>query len=829
MYKKIKILIVEHQKDHHRRIKNVLKRKGIKVLSPEFTPSLELIKKSVIEDKPTDIFTDFFFDGGDLLEDILDLIGIKNLKKIRIWIISGYDISYQEMTSLRSKWPMIQDAWLAKPFDDEELSAFIDSVKKLNPTKIQLNGTPLPIRLIDSKTGKVTFLNAWPMAQNRPDLPEGINHNEIKMSEYWHHAPGKEVLLYGINSFLSVEDQDQICQIATKINLRKRSLYTHVELIFATMKDAGFLRGRFYQIIRTPDTFESKDDNICGLMEMSYRSGESYPEVKLPVHHPIKKFWSSRIIKAEKKINVLNKKEDLTYTLLHHSGVLNTDEMEDFFFWRNISFTQKQLDIIPKNKIKENRFLEIPIFRKKESIFTLIGFFCFDCYNGKHPQGPPPIMDDQIALVMKSLWSMINSIRTQIVDKSRVKKRKMQIDLDKADKRIKNETDLKETMSTFLDAAIEISDSDSGIIYYRSGFENHLKLIAKNIEFISPEDNFCILDKSSLWPIKVWKRNEMIISQNLHKRISIFEKIKSDIDQNLFSKKKKNVKWLEKWFQELGSVAIFPVRSGDRTLGSISLHKNKRYHYSENKIEAINSLIENCRWYLKYLTSHIRRSRREQILFHEIRSKLSRLNLSFQDKYFNNLPFEIDEIIPEMLNVQNLLNLSNISLSLKNPIERDKIEVFQVKPIIDYYIALYQNRSEVKRLVMPNIKKIDASLYLEGDRDDFEFIIGILIDNAVKFADKGGKIKISCNPDSKGAYCDIRVSNTGKISDEAQKYAFSEYSKVSDFKKDGSHIALSYSKKIVEYYGGSITIGKEKNTVITKFTWPIIIPKERVE
>ena len=382
-----------------------------------------------------------FFSGGRYLEDILNGIGKERLGNCRIWIISGYNIIFQEMLELRDRWPAIENAWLAKPFGEEELSALCERIIKLGskgsatefrPTTFRpttesdidrATKLSLPLRFIDTEEKSVIFANeAWPMAQNRPDIPDvtGLGHDRVKESTHWKFTPDGEGRLFKILSFYARKDNKKlIYQIATELPIPKYSLSDIVELTFNTLRDAGFLRGRFYRITRVPD---SRFDNTTGLVELIYRTGAGYPdstfdENNLPKSR-IGTFWRQRIESSEKRAKNDDDKK-LIYHLLKPADEI-TQKARDFKYWKDINFTEEVWNNFKGFKEGEKTVLNIPIFTKKpggkEGKKICVGFLCLDKWGEDTREGGLAIQDSDIALVEKTLLAMVGDIRKKIQD-----------------------------------------------------------------------------------------------------------------------------------------------------------------------------------------------------------------------------------------------------------------------------------------------------------------------------------------------------------------------------------------------------------------------------
>lgn len=97
-------------------------------------------------------------------------------------------------------------------------------------------------------------------------------------------------------------------------------------------------------------------------------------------------------------------------------------------------------------------------------------------------------------------------------------------------------------------------------------------------------------------------------------------------------------------------------------------------------------------------------------------------------------------------------------------------------------------------------------IIVEGDALRLEQVIGNLLNNAVKYTDRGGKIELALASDSGTAVIRIKDNGIGLSSDMLTKIfePFSQAILLDDHTQDGLGIGLTLVKSIVELHGGTV-------------------------
>lgn len=107
---------------------------------------------------------------------------------------------------------------------------------------------------------------------------------------------------------------------------------------------------------------------------------------------------------------------------------------------------------------------------------------------------------------------------------------------------------------------------------------------------------------------------------------------------------------------------------------------------------------------------------------------------------------------------------------------------------------------------------VDGPVRLRGDADRLRELVAILTDNAIKYTDAGGKVRLEVRRSSGGKAL-VRVSDTGRgIPAEALPHIFDRFYQVDKARSQeagGTGLGLSIARWIAEAHGGSIRAESE--------------------
>ncbi len=114
-------------------------------------------------------------------------------------------------------------------------------------------------------------------------------------------------------------------------------------------------------------------------------------------------------------------------------------------------------------------------------------------------------------------------------------------------------------------------------------------------------------------------------------------------------------------------------------------------------------------------------------------------------------------------------------------------------------------------------------LMVMGDRDHVFRAVYNLVDNAVKFIDVGGTLRVSAYP--AGAFCEFSICNTGGgIPEEDIPYIFDRFYKTDRSRsrdRSGAGLGLYIVKNIINLHGGDISVRSDGGETEFSFTLPL--------
>ncbi|MFH1841277.1 MAG: HAMP domain-containing sensor histidine kinase [Candidatus Nealsonbacteria bacterium] len=218
------------------------------------------------------------------------------------------------------------------------------------------------------------------------------------------------------------------------------------------------------------------------------------------------------------------------------------------------------------------------------------------------------------------------------------------------------------------------------------------------------------------------------------------------------------------------------------------------------------------------------------VVSHQLRSPLSNLNWSIeflmskklgdinekQGEYFKILKENSDRM-KDLVN--DLLTVSRLETTKLVPSNKET----DVDVLVKTLIAEFQPLIKASEIILgynpsQNLPKVSA------DSSQLKMVIENLIDNAVKYANGGGKINIKLEKRNGNIYFEVEDNGVG-VPEEDKKYLFQKFFRSQNalrHQTQGSGLGLYIAKSIVERSGGKIGFKSEENKGSTFwFTFPI--------
>ncbi|WP_017414773.1 sensor histidine kinase [Clostridium tunisiense] len=183
-----------------------------------------------------------------------------------------------------------------------------------------------------------------------------------------------------------------------------------------------------------------------------------------------------------------------------------------------------------------------------------------------------------------------------------------------------------------------------------------------------------------------------------------------------------------------------------------------------------------------------------------------------KEEYYLKIAYEEIQRLTRLIN--ELLDLSAVE-SGKFKLQMKALDINEV-----VRLCILRNEARVKD------KKLNVQVFFEedelvamADEDKIMQVITNLLDNAIKYADEGGLVTISCK--SKGKKAFISIFNEGPaIQEEDIKYIWDRFYKgdKSRTQKVSTGLGLSIVKKIITLFDEEIWVENKENGVMFTFT-----------
>lgn len=379
--------------------------------------------------------------------------------------------------------------------------------------------------------------------------------------------------------------------------------------------------------------------------------------------------------------------------------------------------------------------------------------------------------------------------------------------LNQIGKEITSSLDLKATLQTIVNNAANIVGADRSVICLVNTEKRRIDNLVT-----------CGYDAGELDDYDFGEFQESINGWVLEKRTPI---LVSDIQKD----KRTRGKALTRAKREgKRSTAVAPLEIAGEFLGTLSVVKNtEKKIFTHADLDLIIRLagqaaiaIQNARLFEQAQEADRLKSAFLASMSHELRTPLNSI-IGFTGILLQGLVGPLNEEQDKQLHMvkssaSHLLELINDVLDISK-IEADQLVVtkehFDLKQSIEKVVQSITPLANQKNLNLA--LSIDPSIsMIYSDRRRVEQILLNLVNNAIKFTDKG-EVNIVCK--DKGQSVEISVIDTGiGIKEEDLKYLFKPFQQVNtglSRQYEGTGLGLAICKRLVEKLGGSIGVTSE--------------------
>ena len=211
---------------------------------------------------------------------------------------------------------------------------------------------------------------------------------------------------------------------------------------------------------------------------------------------------------------------------------------------------------------------------------------------------------------------------------------------------------------------------------------------------------------------------------------------------------------------------------------------------------------------------------------HQLRTSLSAMKWilkMFLDGDFGALNEEQTNFVKKAFESDDrMIRLVNEMLSINHA--EDTLEAMHTEPtdlvkLLDEVVFDFTGESYKKGIELIFLKPDHALSQVVVDPEKIRVVFQNLIENAIKYSDKGGRIFVHLGEKDSGVEISVRDTGIG-ISIEDQPKIFSKFFRAENAKKQdtvGSGLGLYTTKSIVEHHQGRIWFESEQGTGTTFF------------
>jgi len=280
--------------------------------------------------------------------------------------------------------------------------------------------------------------------------------------------------------------------------------------------------------------------------------------------------------------------------------------------------------------------------------------------------------------------------------------------------------------------------------------------------------------------------------------------------------------------KELGikAYACYPLLTGDKALGTLSIGSRTRSHFTEEELELLQKICNQVARMLDriLLNAELIKKKEEaeeanavktnflSMMSHELRTPLNSI-LGFAQILLGDesdpLTYRQEQKVSKIMNSsRHLLNLINELLELgktnaKMPVFKKKS--ISVESIVQEPLRIIQPQISEKRIRVYDRSQGYSYVHVLADVTRVNQVMLNLLGNAVKYTPSGGKVIISTAKE--GSNMKFTITDNGEgISNQEQEKVFEPFYRIFNEENDveGTGIGLTLVKQLVKQMGGDI-------------------------
>jgi signal transduction histidine kinase/CheY-like chemotaxis protein len=289
---------------------------------------------------------------------------------------------------------------------------------------------------------------------------------------------------------------------------------------------------------------------------------------------------------------------------------------------------------------------------------------------------------------------------------------------------------------------------------------------------------------------------------------------------------------------ELASIMILPIGSPGNVLGTLSLayaesgrsYTEEDFAFFEEFARHLGVIVENAQLYTEINQRDLYKDMFLASFSHELRNPLAPIKSSLELLKLKHVDpevlTELSVIEHQFDHMERLLNdLLDATRFVRGKIHIESSPT-QLNDIVEHVVRAVDpvaKSSDVELTVTPP----SFPITVEADRTRLEQALMNVLNNAVKFTPRGGKVDVSYSEDGDVALISVKDTGVG-ITPEEFAHIFEPYYQSERVRagNSGLGIGLRLVQEIVRLHGGSIEVESEGTNLGSEFLLRIPLAKE---
>jgi signal transduction histidine kinase len=286
------------------------------------------------------------------------------------------------------------------------------------------------------------------------------------------------------------------------------------------------------------------------------------------------------------------------------------------------------------------------------------------------------------------------------------------------------------------------------------------------------------------------------------------------------------------------SVLCVPLSVREKPIGVLRLYTGEIHRFSDEETEFLTTLasqaavaIENARTYQRLEDLEQAKSDFVFTVAHELKAPVAAIQSilrvlleGYAGEVFQkqkDLIARAERRLVALLSlIRDLLALGALKGELPEAKKTDVI----LNGVVNRLVDAVQPEVEEKRIHL-RVEVPDSLLTIKANEDDMERLLGNLLENAVKYTPREGKVSLALGPYDSGVR--VVVSDTGiGIPPDSLPRIFEEFYRAKNAKEmgqEGTGLGLSLVKHIVDRYRGTVSV---ESRVQEGSTFTVNLPRE---